>query len=47
MGNVYGYVRESSTDQHEDRELLAMTEHGIPENRIYIDKQSGNDFKRP
>ena len=47
MGNVYGYVRVSSTDQHEDRQLIAMTERGILENCIYIDKQSGKDFKRP
>jgi len=47
MGNIYGYVRVSSTDQHEDRQLIAMTERGIPENCIYIDKQSGKDFKRP
>ena len=47
MGKVYGYVRVSSTDQHEDRQLLAMTERGIPQSRLYMDKQSGKDFKRP
>ena len=47
MGNIYGYVRVSSTDQHEDRQLIAMAERGIPENCIYMDKQSGKDFKRP
>ena len=47
MGNIYGYVRVSSTDQHEDRQLIAMAEHGIPENCIYMDKQSGKDFARP
>ena len=47
MRKVYGYVRVSSTDQHEDRQLLAMTERGIPQSRLYMDKQSGKDFKRP
>ena len=47
MGNIYGYVRVSSTDQHEDRQLIAMAERGIPENCIYMDKQSGKDFARP
>ena len=47
MGKVYGYVRVSSTDQHEDRQLLAMAERGIPKSRLYIDKQSGKDFDRP
>ena len=47
MGNRYGYVRVSSTDQHEDRQLIAMAEHGISENCIYVDKQSGKDFVRP
>ncbi len=46
MGKVYGYVRVSSTDQHEDRQLIAMAERGVPENCIYMDKQSGKDFKR-
>ena len=47
MEKVYGYVRVSSTDQHEDRQFIAMTERGVPENNIFIDKQSGKDFKRP
>ena len=47
MGKVYGYVRVSSTDQHEDRQLIAMEERGIPQGRVYIDKQSGKDFARP
>ena len=33
MGKVYGYVRVSSTDQHEDRQFIAMTERGVPEVR--------------
>jgi len=43
----YGYIRVSSTDQHEDRQLLAMQELNIPPKQIYIDKQSGKDFNRP
>ena len=47
MEKVYGYVCVSSTDQHEDRQLIAMAERGIPENCIYMDKQSGKDYDRP
>lgn len=43
----YGYIRVSSVDQHEDRQLIALRELGIPEKQIYIDKQSGKDFNRP
>ncbi len=45
--NNYGYVRVSSTDQHEDRQLLAMAEVGLTPDRLYVDKQSGKDFERP
>lgn len=47
MTNIYGYVRVSSTDQNEDRQLIAMSEQNIPQRNIYIDKQSGKDFERP
>ena len=47
MGNVYGYVRVSSIDQIEDRQLIVMDENNVPKNNIYIDKQSGKDFDRP
>ena len=47
MGNVYGYVRVSSRDQNEDRQLIAMKELQVPEGNIYMDKQSGKDFNRP
>ena len=47
MGSVYGYVRVSSQDQCEDRQLIAMSELDIPPANIYIDKQSGKDFDRP
>ena len=44
---IYGYVRCSSIDQNEDRQMLALNEKEVPEQNIYIDKQSGKDFKRP
>lgn len=47
MGNVYGYVRVSSIDQNEDRQLIVMDENNVPAQNIYIDKQSGKDFERP
>ncbi len=47
MGNVYGYVRVSIKDQNEDRQLIALQEMFIPEKNIFVDKQSGKDFKRP
>lgn len=43
----FGYCRVSSVAQHEDRQLIAMMELGIPEKNIYVDKQSGKDFNRP
>ena len=43
----YGYVRVSTADQNEDRQLIAMSEAGVPMNHIYTDKQSGKDFERP
>ena len=43
----YGYVRVSSSDQNEDRQLLDMEEVKIPKGNIFIDKQSGKDFNRP
>ncbi len=43
----YGYVRVSSTDQHEDRQMLAMNDLKIPSAHIFMDKQSGRNFDRP
>ncbi len=43
----YGYVRVSSRDQNETRQILAMQEFGIEKSDIYLDKQSGKDFDRP
>lgn len=47
MSKTYGYVRVSSTDQNEDRQLLALSQLGIPKGQLMIDKQSGKDFNRP
>ena len=47
MSNTYGYVRVSSKDQNEERQLIAMKDFGVPDNNIYTDKQSGKDFNRP
>ncbi len=44
---IYGYIRVSSTDQNEERQLIAMQEKEIPPKNLYIDKQSGKDFERP
>ena len=44
---VYGYVRVSSTDQNEDRQMLAMSGLDIPPGHVFMDKQSGKDFNRP
>ena len=43
----YGYVRVSSSDQNEERQMVEMRKLGIQEERIYKDKQSGKDFNRP
>lgn len=42
----YGYIRVSTKEQNEQRQLIAMREFGIAENRVYMDKQSGKDFER-
>lgn len=47
MGNIYGYVRVSSREQNEDRQLISLKEMGVPAENIFIDKQSGKDFNRP
>ena len=45
MGNVYGYVRVSTKDQNEDRQLIALQEMSIPEKNIFVDKQSGKGLQ--
>ena len=44
---IYGYIRVSTREQNEDRQLIALREIGVPEKNIYLDKQSGKDFNRP
>ena len=43
----YGYVRVSTREQNEQRQMLAIKEYGIEKTRIFMDKQSGKDFERP
>ena len=44
---TYGYIRVSSKDQNEDRQLIALHGRGVKDDCIYIDKKSGKDFDRP
>ena len=44
---IYGYIRVSTKEQNEDRQILAMQDYGVPADCIYLDKQSGKDFERP
>ena len=46
-GITYGYIRVSTKEQNEDRQVIAMREVGVPDRNIYKDKQSGKDFDRP
>ncbi len=46
-GNVYGYIRVSTREQNEDRQMIALQGLNIPEKNLYLDKQSGKDFERP
>lgn len=46
-GQTYGYIRVSSKDQNEDRQRVALAKKEIPPKNLYVDKQSGKDFKRP
>ena len=47
MAVAWGYVRVSSTDQNEERQLIALHEKGVMDKNIFMDKQSGKDFNRP
>ena len=47
MANIYRYIRLSTRDQNDDRQLIALRELKIPEKNIFMDKQSGKDFNRP
>ena len=44
---IYGYVRISSTDQNEERQMVALAEAGVVAKYIFMDKQSGKSFDRP
>ena len=46
-GTIYGYIRVSTREQNEDRQRLALAALPVPEENIYMDKQSGKDFERP
>ena len=47
IAEIYAYVRVSTREQNEDRQLIAMNELQVPKTNIFIDKQSGKDFERP
>ncbi len=47
LSKVYGYVRISTLDQNEDRQLDAMENCAVPQGNVYVDKVSGKDFNRP
>lgn len=47
MVEIYGYIRVSSRDQNESRQMIAFQEMSVPEKNIFMDKQSGKDFDRP
>ncbi len=46
MSNTYGYVRVSSMEQNEDRQMIALRKAGVAAGNIFMDKQSGKDFHR-
>lgn len=47
MEQIYGYVRVSSKDQNEERQMVVMKKEGVPKQNIFMDKQSGKSFNRP
>lgn len=47
MSTNYGYIRVSSYDQNEDRQVIVMQKMQIPSKNLYTDKQSGKNFDRP
>lgn len=46
-GTMYGYIRVSTKEQNEARQLAAMEQFGISAENMVIEKQSGKDFRRP
>ena len=47
MAQIYGYVRVSSIDQNEERQIVELSKRNVLSRNIYIDKQSGKSFERP
>ena len=47
MAQIFGYARVSTREQNEARQLLALREFGVENERIFTDRQSGKDFDRP
>lgn len=45
--NIYGYVRVSTKEQNEARQVIAIRDFGVAESNIVLEKQSGKDFNRP
>lgn len=45
--DTYGYIRVSTKEQNEDRQIIAMREFGVKNDKVILDKQSGKDFDRP
>ena len=44
---MFGYIRVSTREQNEARQVIALREFGVPEDCVFMDKQSGKDFQRP
>lgn len=47
MAKTYGYIRVSTKEQNEDRQVIALEEAGIDKQNVFMDKQSGKNFQRP
>lgn len=46
-GEVYGYARVSTKEQHVDRQIISMLDYGVDEKRIFTEHVSGKNFNRP
>ena len=46
-GKLWGYIRVSTREQNEARQVVALREFGVPDDHVFMDKQSGKDFQRP
>ena len=46
MGKCYGYARVSTKEQNENQQFISLREMKVPEQNIYVDKESGKDFNR-